>query len=285
VTSHPDVRDVGVAGDFDYALRRLGLRAARTELVPSHFDHKKQALLYVPQNLPDPRSPAFGAAAAKEIVEILTLSRGRAFVLFTSYQQMRLIYDRVSLEVHRRCCRAPARATHCWKNFAPRPTPFVRVLFWQGVDVPGAQPVRCYPINCRSRYQRSRGGSQDCRSRTLSGDAQRLPGSAGHRAEAGICRIRNRSIAACSAGSPVFEDAVWADLLRQPPNTRYTTKREEVEKFLNMFEVTVDQTFAAATRSELQGGCENVHGAQFQGAGSVGSGSWLTPDCWWFSST
>jgi len=89
---------LAVAGDFDYALRRLGLRAARTELVPSHFDHKKQALLYVPQNLPDPRSPAFGAAAAKEIVEILTLSRGRAFVLFTSYQQMRLIYDRVSLE-------------------------------------------------------------------------------------------------------------------------------------------------------------------------------------------
>ena len=90
---------LAVAGGFEYTLRRLGLRAARTELVPSHFDHKKQALLYVPQNLPDPRSPAFTAAAAKEIVEILTLSRGRAFVLFTSYQQMRLIYDRVSLEI------------------------------------------------------------------------------------------------------------------------------------------------------------------------------------------
>ena len=68
-------------------------------MVPSHFDYTKQALLYVPQDLPDPRSPAFTAAAAHEIVELLTLSRGRAFVLFTSYQQMRLIYDRVSLEV------------------------------------------------------------------------------------------------------------------------------------------------------------------------------------------
>ena len=41
---------LAVAGSFEYTLRRLGLRAARTELVPSHFDHKKQALLYVPQN-------------------------------------------------------------------------------------------------------------------------------------------------------------------------------------------------------------------------------------------
>ena len=38
---------------------------------PSHFDYAKQALLYVPQNLPDPRSPAFTAAAAREIIEIL----------------------------------------------------------------------------------------------------------------------------------------------------------------------------------------------------------------------
>src|SRR5205085_1260256 len=44
---------LAVADGFEYTQRRLGVRAARTELVPSHFDHKKQALLYVPQNLPD----------------------------------------------------------------------------------------------------------------------------------------------------------------------------------------------------------------------------------------
>ena len=88
---------LAVAGGFDSRRQRLGLRNARTLVVPSHFDYQKQALLYVPQTLPDPRSPAFTAAAAREIVEMLTLSRGRAFVLFTSYQQMRLIYDRVSL--------------------------------------------------------------------------------------------------------------------------------------------------------------------------------------------
>ncbi|MBZ5605657.1 MAG: ATP-dependent DNA helicase, partial [Acidobacteriia bacterium] len=90
---------LAVAGEFEFTKVRLGLRAARTLVVPSHFNYAEQALLYVPQSLPDPRSPAFTAAAAREIMELLFLSRGRAFVLFTSNQQMRLIYDRVSLEV------------------------------------------------------------------------------------------------------------------------------------------------------------------------------------------
>ena len=53
----------------------------------------------MPQHLPSPSSPAYVAAASDEIVRILSASRGRAFVLFTSYQQMRLIYDRVSFEI------------------------------------------------------------------------------------------------------------------------------------------------------------------------------------------
>jgi len=133
---------LAVAGNFEYTLRRLGLRAARTELVPSHFDHKKQALLFVPQNLPDPRSPAFSAAAAKEIVEILTLSRGRAFVLFTSYQQMRLIYDRVSLEIpYQTLLQGTGPRSALLEEFrsTPNAVVFATSSFWQGVDVPGEQ--------------------------------------------------------------------------------------------------------------------------------------------------
>ncbi len=133
---------LAVAGSFEYALRRLGLRSARTELVPSHFDHQKQALLYVPQNLPDPRSPAFTAAAADEIVEILTLSRGRAFVLFTSYQQMRLIYDRVSLEIpYQTLLQGTGPRSALLEEFRATPNAvlFATSSFWQGVDVPGDQ--------------------------------------------------------------------------------------------------------------------------------------------------
>src|SRR6202171_4523310 len=57
---------LAVSGNFDFAQKRLGLRHARSLIVPSHFDYTAQALLYVPQHMPDVRSPAFSAAAAEE---------------------------------------------------------------------------------------------------------------------------------------------------------------------------------------------------------------------------
>jgi ATP-dependent DNA helicase DinG len=133
---------LAVAGEFEFTKQRLGLRNARTLVVPSHFDYEKQALLYVPQTLPDPRSPAFAAAAAEEIVEILTHSRGRAFVLFTSYQQMRLIYDRVSFEIPYQTLlqgTAPRSALLDEFRSTPNAVLFATSSFWQGVDVPGEQ--------------------------------------------------------------------------------------------------------------------------------------------------
>ena len=53
----------------------------------------------MPQDLPDPRSPAIFRRPRARLSKLLMHSRGRAFVLFTSYQQMRLMYDRVSLEI------------------------------------------------------------------------------------------------------------------------------------------------------------------------------------------
>jgi len=133
---------LAVAGEFEFTKVRLGLRTARTLVVPSHFDYSEQALLYVPQNLPDPRSPAFTAAAAREIIELLFLSRGRAFVLFTSNQQMRLIYDRVSMEVpYETLLQGTGPRSALLEEFRSTPNAvlFATASFWQGVDVPGEQ--------------------------------------------------------------------------------------------------------------------------------------------------
>jgi ATP-dependent DNA helicase DinG len=133
---------LAVAGGFDFTKERLGLRSARTLVVPSHFDYSKQALLYVPQDLPDPRNQAFTAAAAEEIIKLLELSRGRAFVLFTSYQQMRLIYDRVSLEVpYQTLLQGTGPRNALLEEFRATPNAvlFATSSFWQGVDVPGQQ--------------------------------------------------------------------------------------------------------------------------------------------------
>jgi len=56
---------LAVAGGFEFTQKRLGMDNPRTLVVPGHFDYQKQALLYVPQNLPYPNNPAFTTMAAE----------------------------------------------------------------------------------------------------------------------------------------------------------------------------------------------------------------------------
>jgi ATP-dependent DNA helicase DinG len=133
---------LAVAGGFDYTEKRLGLAGARGLVVPSHFDYRKQTLLYVPQHLPEPRSPAFSKAAGEEVARILESSRGRAFVLFTSYQQMRLVYEQVSFDIeYPTLLQGTAPRTALLEEFrsTPHAVLFATSSFWQGVDVPGEQ--------------------------------------------------------------------------------------------------------------------------------------------------
>jgi len=133
---------LAVAGGFDFFQKRLGLQSARSLVAPSNFDYQKQALLYVPQQLPDPRDAAFTKAASEEIVRILEHSRGRAFVLFTSYQQMRLVYDRVSFSIEYPTLiqgSGPRNALLEEFRATPNCVLFATSSFWQGVDVPGEQ--------------------------------------------------------------------------------------------------------------------------------------------------
>lgn len=133
---------LAVAGGFEYTQKRLGLDHARTLVVPGHYDYQKQSLLYVPQHLPEPKNPAFTKAAAEEVTKILQHSRGRAFVLFTSYQQMRLVHDRVSLDVdYPILLQGTGPRTALLEEFRTTPNCvlFATSSFWQGVDVPGEQ--------------------------------------------------------------------------------------------------------------------------------------------------
>jgi ATP-dependent DNA helicase DinG len=133
---------MAVEDKFDFIRKRLGITAARELIVPGHFDYRKQALLYVPRSLPDPRDPGFVRAAAGEVTRILKQSRGRAFVLFTSYQQMRQVHDLVSFAIeYPTLLQGTAPKTALLEEF--RSTPhcvlFATSSFWQGVDVPGEQ--------------------------------------------------------------------------------------------------------------------------------------------------
>jgi ATP-dependent DNA helicase DinG len=133
---------LAVGGGFEYIRQRLGLEHARESVLPSHFDYESQALLYVPPDLPDPRTPQFTARAAERIRRLLEITRGRAFVLFTSYAQMNDIYQRLLGEVEFPILRqgdAPKSALLEEFRSTPNAVLFATSSFWQGVDVQGEQ--------------------------------------------------------------------------------------------------------------------------------------------------
>jgi len=133
---------LAVGGGFEYIRRRIGMGHARELVLQSHFDYASQALLYVPPDLPDPRTPQFTTKAAERIRRLLEISRGRAFVLFTSYAQMHDIYQRLLGEVEFPMLRqgdAPKSALLEEFRLTPNAVLFATSSFWQGVDVQGEQ--------------------------------------------------------------------------------------------------------------------------------------------------
>jgi ATP-dependent DNA helicase DinG len=133
---------LAVGGGFEYLRRRLGMDNARELIVPSHFDYESQALLYIPPDLPEPTSPQFTAKAANTIRRILETSQGRAFVLFTSYAQMRDVHDRLLGELEYPMLlqgTAPKNALLDEFRTTPNCVLFATSSFWQGVDVQGEQ--------------------------------------------------------------------------------------------------------------------------------------------------
>jgi len=133
---------LAVGGGFDYVRKRLGLEYAREVVLPSHFDYENQALFYVPPDLPDPRTPQFAVKATERIRRVLEVTRGRAFVLFTSYSQMKDVYQRLLGEMEFPMLLqgdAPKSALLEEFRLTPNAVLFATSSFWQGVDVQGEQ--------------------------------------------------------------------------------------------------------------------------------------------------
>jgi ATP-dependent DNA helicase DinG len=133
---------LAVGGGFDYIRQRLGLDHARELIVASHFDYESQAILFVPPDLPDPRTPEFVGKAVTVIRQLLEITRGRAFVLFTSYKQMNEVYERLLGLLDYPMLKqgdAPKSALLEQFRLTPNAVLFGTSSFWQGVDVQGEQ--------------------------------------------------------------------------------------------------------------------------------------------------
>lgn len=132
----------GSKGDsFGFFKERIGLDFPTLELsVPSPFDYARQAALYLPRGLPEPRDPDYFAAAVDEIVSLIELTDGGAFVLCTSLRNMQRLHQLCAPRLKRTALvQGMAPKSELLETFKARNDSvlFASASFWEGVDVPG----------------------------------------------------------------------------------------------------------------------------------------------------
>jgi ATP-dependent DNA helicase DinG len=139
-------------GDFEFFAKRLGLpeitpQASQTEqsnprtlLLPPVFDYERQALLYIPRNLPEPNARGYQEGALQIIEYLLGVSGGHAFVLFTSWSQMEQAFAALQPKLKMTLLKQGERPkSELLELFKAEPSSvlFATSSFWEGVDVVG----------------------------------------------------------------------------------------------------------------------------------------------------
>lgn len=134
-------------GNFDYIRERIGLQESGERLFASPFDFKKQALLYVPSDIPAPGAEDYEQQAFGRTGEIISLLGGGTMVLFTSHK----LLERAAAEVDTGGARllkqgdADSYAICEAMKADSSAVIFGTYTFWQGVDIPG-DALRCVVI-------------------------------------------------------------------------------------------------------------------------------------------
>lgn len=140
---------LSAAGVFTYIRGRLGADTAEEMLLDSPFDFENQVVLYVPPGLEDQQSRGYQERFEEELGAVLTITRGRTLVLFTSYSQLRRTAERLrdSLPGLGFLCQGEMPAYRLLERFRERGDAvlFGTASFWQGIDIPG-EALECVVI-------------------------------------------------------------------------------------------------------------------------------------------
>jgi ATP-dependent DNA helicase DinG len=138
---------LSVNGDFSHYQGEMGLAEARTQSWPSPYDFENQALLYVPEGLPDPNSEGYVEAVIDAAWPVVRASGGHAFLLFTSLRAMDRGFDRLAAKLKTAGLEWPlllqgsGSKNELLERFRRSPNAILvgSQSFWEGVDVKGEQ--------------------------------------------------------------------------------------------------------------------------------------------------
>lgn len=131
---------LSVAGDFSHFLGRMGLEASSTHRLSSPFDFRRQAVFYLPQNLPMPDDPAYTASLVEAMLPVIEAARGRTFFLFTSHRALReaasLLANRLEFPL---LVQGQAGRRQLLEEFREKGNAILlgAASFWEGIDVRG----------------------------------------------------------------------------------------------------------------------------------------------------
>ncbi len=133
---------LSTGGTFDYFFERLGLdRDIKKLTFPSPFDYQNRTLLYIPDNsFPEPAATGYSKDLHHEIEQLLSISEGRALVLFTSYRAMQSAFHELQDRFHFPILIQGTAPRHELLTSFTKTTNsalFAVSSFWEGVDVPG----------------------------------------------------------------------------------------------------------------------------------------------------
>src|SRR5215470_3241 len=148
---------LSVDGGFAYLHDRLGVdrvdppERVRALRVESPFDFTHQAMLVVPDDLPEPTSARYEPASHDAMRHLLSITGGGTFLLFTSYGALNRAWYELAAILREAGC-TPLRQGELSRHVLlarflqePRAVLFATDSFWEGVDVPG-DALRCVVI-------------------------------------------------------------------------------------------------------------------------------------------
>lgn len=135
---------LAAGGSFAYIAERLGVKSYCQKICASPFEYNKQCLLLIPKKGLNPKSPDYNEYIIECCKKILPQTRGRAFILFTSYSSLNYCYDKMHgwLEEEGLDPMAQGRGISPFRLLeqfkkADSPVLFGTSSFWEGMDVPG----------------------------------------------------------------------------------------------------------------------------------------------------
>ncbi|NOZ12392.1 MAG: ATP-dependent DNA helicase [Acidobacteria bacterium] len=140
---------LSVRKKLDFFKNRVGLKDAKSCLLASTFDFKNNTILYVPKTLPDVNQDAFRPAAVEEIIRILNLTEGRAFLLCTSHRNVSCFADELRARTELNILKqGESSAPGLVGRFIMEQNSVLvgSFSFWEGIDVKG-EALSCVIID------------------------------------------------------------------------------------------------------------------------------------------